>query len=116
MDNSNNKNNIEYFTLLYCEKHCSGFVVKGNYDDVPVWHKMCNCDHCDYSWWITNGIISYDGNNVEIVNNNPPIDFSIRDCGGFDFPFYAYSISEENGCIELCDNSPLKIWFDTYSL
>lgn len=115
MTNLNNKNNIEYFTLLYCEKHCNGFVVKGKYDDIPEWHKMCNCDLCDFSWWITNGIISFDGQNVTIVND-PPIDFSIRDCGGFEFSFYAESIFEQNGNIELCDNSPLRIWFNTYSL
>jgi hypothetical protein len=102
------------FTLFYCESHCSGCVLTGSHDDVPEWYQMCGgTGTCNWSWWIKNGSISFDKETgVEVIES--PVDFSIRDCGGFEFAYYADSITSEIGDIKLADDSPLRKWFETY--
>ena len=111
-----------YFTLFYCEKHCSGCVISGNHNDVPEWHQMCgdasicgdassDASMCDWSWWIKNGLIAFDKESgVEVIES--PIDFSMRDCGGFEFAYYAKSITSELG--DLVADLQLIKWFENY--
>ena len=103
------------FTLFYCEKHCCGIVFLGIHNNVPEWHQMCgDGNYCNWTWWRKNGLISYDKvTGVEIIE--PPVDFNVSDCGGFEFSYYANSITSQFGDIELVDDSPLRKWFENYS-
>ena len=109
---------IEYFTLFYCEKHMCGCVLNGDYENVPEWHQMCGNNsnsnsNCDWTYWIKNGLISFDEINVEVLES--PIDFGLRDGCGFDFHFHIHEFYNENGALLLLSDSPLKTWFENYS-
>ena len=103
-----------HYSLFYCEKHMCGYVLSGNHDTVPEWHNMCGCGGlCDWTCWIQNGLLTFDGVNVEVIK--APIDFSARDGGGFEFQFHIHEFYYENGSYEIPIESPIHYWFETFS-
>ena len=104
---------VDYFTFFYCQKHMCGCVLLGDHENVPEWHTMCGRNsNCDWTWWIKNGLISFDELNVEVID--APIDFSVRDCGGFEFNYHINEFYDEHGAFVLSE-SPLKLWIENYS-
>ena len=104
----------QHYSLFYCEKHMCGTVLSGNHTSVPEWHNMCGGGNlCDWTYWIQNGLISFDGINVQVLK--APIDFSARDGGGFEFKYHINEFYDENGALDISPDSPLKIWFETFS-
>lgn len=120
-----NINNVVFYTLIYCEYHDDGWLIRGNHDYVPHGYQPRHSDKCEACDWYENGIISYDGKNIKIIKE-VRINYD-RYNGGFSFNIYPCEVTDENGTpldyeyedeikdeymYEYDRETPLSKWFD----
>jgi len=109
----------EYYTLVYCDKHKEGFMIKGKHENVPDCYMMNHSNECDKSSWLMTGIIQYDGTDevkviksIRLTYNDHGIDHGDGKC--FRFLDYRNSLTDEIGeKISVPTNYPLYEWFNT---
>uniref|UniRef100_A0A6C0IHZ2 Uncharacterized protein n=1 Tax=viral metagenome TaxID=1070528 RepID=A0A6C0IHZ2_9ZZZZ len=100
------------YTFVYCQMHDDGCLIKGQHEYVPEGYKMAHSDKCANCDWYVEGVISYDGINIKILEDIR-IDFS-RYGGEYYFHMYASAITDELGnTIILDEDSDIFQWIES---
>jgi hypothetical protein len=107
-----------HYTLFYCYMHDCGCVIKGEHEYTPLGYNMAHAENyarnCDTSDWYNMGVITYDGNKVNIIKQIR-INYD-RYGGGYEFNMYKDEFTDAEGNrIIMEDESLLINWFEEVS-
>ena len=109
------------YTLVYCDKHKEGFIIKGHHETVPDGYRMSHSNECDKTAWLMSGMIHYDGKDevkviksIRLTYNESETNSTADHEKCFRFLDYRTSFTDDIGeKIVLNTHSPLYEWFNT---